>query len=231
MRTTSAALIPLVVGLAFLPILAEANSGDFSGGVAIGTSYAGTDTAPTNGLIVQGSVGIGTTTSSVGLDVEASSNTPVVLRNTNSTSGDYWQVGPDGNSNFLVYNQSGTGVWLASGGTGWNSSSDKRLKSNITPLTGALTKLSAIKGVTFHWKDKSEAATEHIGVIAQDVQTVYPQLVGTDYRGMLGVDYAGLVVPLIEAVKELKADNDKLRRDFDAYKDAHPHETRQIPEQ
>lgn len=40
---------------------AEANSGDFSGGVAIGTGYAGVDTAPTNGLIIQGNVGIGTT--------------------------------------------------------------------------------------------------------------------------------------------------------------------------
>jgi len=53
-------LITVVVALAFIPALAEANSGDFNGGVAIGSSYAGVDSAPTNGLIVQGNVGIGT---------------------------------------------------------------------------------------------------------------------------------------------------------------------------
>ena len=51
------------------PFLAEANSGDFSGGVAIGTSYAGVDTAPTNGVIVQGAVGIGTTSPGYPIDV------------------------------------------------------------------------------------------------------------------------------------------------------------------
>jgi hypothetical protein len=66
---------PLVLALAFValtitPKLAEAtNAGDFSGGVAIGTSYAGTDAAPTNGMIVQGNVGIGTTSASSPLSV------------------------------------------------------------------------------------------------------------------------------------------------------------------
>ncbi len=51
----------LAANLISIPTNAEANSGDFSGAVAIGTSYAGTSAAPTNGLIVQGNVGIGTT--------------------------------------------------------------------------------------------------------------------------------------------------------------------------
>lgn len=61
MKKAAAALVPVVVLLTLIPVLVQANSGDFSGGVAIGTSYAGVDTAPTNGLIVQGVVGIGTT--------------------------------------------------------------------------------------------------------------------------------------------------------------------------
>lgn len=70
MEKASTALILLVASLAFIPALAEANSGDFSGGVAIGTSYAGVNTAPTNGLIVQGNIGIGTTSPGTSIDVE-----------------------------------------------------------------------------------------------------------------------------------------------------------------
>ncbi len=54
----------VVVTFLLVPVLVYANSGDFDGGVAIGSSYAGVDTAPTNGLIVQGDVGIGTTSPS-----------------------------------------------------------------------------------------------------------------------------------------------------------------------
>lgn len=63
-------LILGLVALIFAPTLAQAtNQGDFAGGVAIGSSYAGVDSAPANGLIVQGAVGIGTTTPNSELQV------------------------------------------------------------------------------------------------------------------------------------------------------------------
>jgi hypothetical protein len=70
MKQFLAFLIPAAI-LTLLPVLAEASNpgGDFSGGVAIGTSYAGVDSAPTNGLIVQGEVGVGTTSPLQELDV------------------------------------------------------------------------------------------------------------------------------------------------------------------
>jgi hypothetical protein len=67
-----------------------------------------------------------------------------------------------------------------------------------------------------------------MGLIAQDVQQVIPELVTrsgpTRYApdGELGIEYSGLVIPLIKAVQELKGDNDNLRREFEAYKAAHP---------
>lgn len=64
-RIVWAVLIPLTL----IPALAEANSSDFSGGVAIGTGYAGILTAPTNGLIIQGSVGIGSSSPVAPLDL------------------------------------------------------------------------------------------------------------------------------------------------------------------
>jgi hypothetical protein len=71
-------LISVIAALILVPSMAEANSGDFSGGVAIGTGYAGVDTAPTNGLITQGNVGIGTTTPLSTLDVLAPVSTKSV---------------------------------------------------------------------------------------------------------------------------------------------------------
>jgi trimeric autotransporter adhesin len=67
-------------------------------------------------------------------------------------------------------------------------------------------KLSRITGVTWRWrKDAPEDAKTQpgMGVIAQDVEAVFPELVTTDEQGRKKVDYAGLIGPLIEAVKEL----------------------------
>jgi hypothetical protein len=70
MKKNFAFLISVVAALTLVPVLANAsNAGDFSGGVAIGTAYAGVDAAPTDGLIVSGAVGIGTTAPSVPLVV------------------------------------------------------------------------------------------------------------------------------------------------------------------
>ena len=61
MRRTLVVRMFAVGALTFIPVLASANSGDFDGGVAIGSAYAGINTTPSNGMLVQGSVGIGTT--------------------------------------------------------------------------------------------------------------------------------------------------------------------------
>jgi hypothetical protein len=60
--------------------------------------------------------------------------------------------------------------------------------------------------VTWEWRDDAPAEAKEqpgIGVIAQDVEKVFPALVSTDEQGRKQVDYIGLIAPLIEAVKEL----------------------------
>ena len=84
-------------------------------------------------------------------------------------------------------------------------SSDKRLKKNIEPLTGVLDKIRQIKGVSFDWKDGRNGSRKDVGVIAQDVEKVFPSLVHEDSKGFKTVDYGSLVSPLIEAVKALYA--------------------------
>ena len=95
-------------------------------------------------------------------------------------------------------------------GGGWFS--DKRLKKEITPLHNPLQKLQQIQGVTFHWRDVKRGESEEVGVIAQDVEKVYPQVVTTGKDGYKRVKYHLLVAPLIEALKELKKENEDLRQ-------------------
>ena len=86
------------------------------------------------------------------------------------------------------------------------------MKDNIKPVAG-LSLIEKLKGVTFTWKKDGKASA---GVIAQDTEAVFPIAVATDNKGMKLVSYDTLIAPLIEAVKELKADNDNLRSLHDA---------------
>lgn len=70
----------------------------------------------------------------------------------------------------------------------------------------AVAKISRVRGVTWEWRDDAPAEAKDqpgIGVIAQEVERVFPELVTTGDDGFKRVDYIGLIGPLIEAVKEL----------------------------
>jgi hypothetical protein len=85
--------------------------------------------------------------------------------------------------------------------------SDKRLKDNIQPIQNALDKVNELGGYTFDWNEELQKARKghDIGVIAQEVQSVLPEVVVERDNGYLGVDYQKLVPVLIEAIKELSA--------------------------
>jgi len=76
-------------------------------------------------------------------------------------------------------------------------SSDARLKSNIVSLGSTLSKLLQIDGKSYEMKGKQK-----IGVLAQEIQEVFPELVSEDDNEMLAVNYQGLVPVLINALKE-----------------------------
>jgi hypothetical protein len=76
------------------------------------------------------------------------------------------------------------------------------------PADQATRKLQQVRGVTWEWRDEApEDAKDQpsMGVIAQEVERVFPELVTTDEQGRKKVNYFGLIGPLIEAVKELDA--------------------------
>jgi len=97
-----------------------------------------------------------------------------------------------------------TGALVASGNV--TAFSDSRLKTEIHTIKNPLDKVERLRGVTFKWLHTDKPSS---GVIAQEVQEVFPELVeATTHEGkeVLSVDYGKLVGVLIESIKELKAE-------------------------
>lgn len=95
-----------------------------------------------------------------------------------------------------------------------NSSSDRSMKQNIVDSAYGLQQTLALRPVSFNWKTELQTklgAQNEIGLIAQEVQPIIPEVVGTNSDGTLSLDYAKLVPVLINAIKELKAELDALK--------------------
>ena len=94
--------------------------------------------------------------------------------------------------------------------------SDIRLKDNIEVIKGSLDKIDGIRGVEFDWNEKAPGwARERghdVGVIAQEVEKVLPEVVQKRKNGYLGVDYKRIIPLLIESVKELKQEIEDLKK-------------------
>ena len=84
----------------------------------------------------------------------------------------------------------------------FNTTSDISLKQNINVIDSALSKISQLNGYTFNWKNNDKEA---VGIMAQEVEKVLPQIVATGEDGYKKVSYDSLIPLLIEAVKELSA--------------------------
>jgi hypothetical protein len=119
--------------------------------------------------------------------------------------------------NFYLQGVAGTNMHVVAGTNSWSASSDVRLKTNIETLP-VLDRLGGYRAVSFDWK----ASGKHdIGVIAQELYKVFPEVVnkgsdggalsGAEDKGTWSVQYDRLGALALEAAKELKVENDKLR--------------------
>jgi hypothetical protein len=197
------------------------------GNVGIGT------TAPSSILSV-GGAGVS------GAAIYAAGNLYGVYASDVGSSGGYGVYAVGGSIGYGVYasggnygiyavgsGSSGYGVY-ASGGSGndfygghgeytnssgqWINYSDRRLKTDIVPLSDSLSKIEMLTPVSFKWKDTATMGSqENIGLIAQDVQPVFPELVSENASGMLGLNYAGFVSPIIGAIKEQQQEIELLK--------------------
>ena len=92
--------------------------------------------------------------------------------------------------------------------TNFNSTSDATLKTNVETLTGSLDAVKSLRGVSFDWLENGGS---EIGVIAQEVEDVLPDVVNTNEDGIKSVKYGNMVAVLIEAMKEQQAQIDELK--------------------
>jgi hypothetical protein len=175
--------------------------GGYGNGTVVGMAlWSGTGSGvPQFYLTSAGNLGIGTTTPAVTLTVVGDIRT--------GTSG----------SNGCVQNFAGTAL----AGT---CSSDARLKTVTGKVTAVLEKLSELDLMQFRWNDTAarlyhnETTVTNTGYIAQSVQKVFPELVSMDEKGYRKLDYTTLQLYGLEAIKELKSENDKLSSDNAALK-------------
>lgn len=115
-----------------------------------------------------------------------------------------------------LYATTGTFTGSITAGSFLYSSSDRNLKENIVSLSSQLGKISQLQGVSFDWKKDGKHS---LGLIAQEVEEVYPELVSTDTTtGLKAVAYGGLIAPLIEAVKEQQKQIDALKAEIENLK-------------
>lgn len=97
-------------------------------------------------------------------------------------------------------------------------SSDVRFKRDITPFPSLLAQLVQLRPVTFYWRtgdypDRHFGRAQEVGLIAQEVERVMPELVSEDEQGYKAINYAKLPLLSLQAIKELKTDNDALKQE------------------
>lgn len=114
-------------------------------------------------------------------------------------------AGPAGSNPRAYLNSAGTVYGMT-----FNSSSSIRFKKDIEPLKDSLANIQKLRGVRYNWKETEKA---DIGLIAEEVNEVYPEIVKKDDDGVPeGIDYGKLTAVLIETVKELTQKIEELER-------------------
>jgi hypothetical protein len=167
-----------------------------------------------------GLVGIGTSSPSATLHINGSVTAGIVTIATNGNLTTPTNVNCGGiiANNGEIATEFGIGTFLTVQefilcegtvtGTDFIASSDERLKSNIKTIENSLDIVTKMRGTTFNRKDSDKV---HVGVIAQEIQKVMPELVHEDKNGYLGVSYSNMVALLIEAIKEQQTQIDELK--------------------
>jgi len=198
------------------------------------TGYAGGGASTAVSILTNGNVGIGVTGPGEKLEVDGTVKANKYTFDANATNPtsttasiyDQASVGLTISAhNLSIRNYNGSAMMesarfvhdkltVAGDVIAYGSPSDKRLKENIKPIESALDKAMKLQGVTFDWKESDSLLNikEDIGFIAQDVQKVVPKLVRENKDGMLSMRHQGITPILLEAIKELKAEIEDLKK-------------------
>ena len=134
-------------------------------------------------------------------DISSSTNEVYMLGNVGigtNTPGYQLQVGNSGDGTTARANA-------------WNTFSDRKLKRNFQKIKNPIKKLNALNGYYYHWTADKKDQSRQLGVIAQEVETVLPEIVKTDKAGIKSVDYSKLTAYLIEVNKAQQTEINQLK--------------------
>ncbi len=186
------------------------NTDQSGNSVAIGYQ-AGNQTQGDNSVAIGYSAGSnnqGTNSIAIGSNTVCTHNSSVALGKEATTTVDNQIV--LGTATETVYVPGTLDVIGAVTAASFNSSSDVRLKENITNLDNSLDKICNIRGVNYNWKN-DETKTKTAGVIAQEVLEQIPEAVIDSDSEKLSVNYNSIIAHLIESVKTLKSEINDLK--------------------
>jgi hypothetical protein len=186
---------------------------------------------------IDGNVGIGTTNPGYKLDIAGQINLNKGITNDQAlyvnskealwSDGEYFSWGYGGNYNYFAkpvtikstsvpgYDLVVNGTAAKTGGGSWSNLSDIRLKNVLGNYDKGLKEIMALQPIRFKYKDGNprqlSSEEEQIGFIAQEVQEIFPEAVNQCPDGYLDFNMHSVNVALVNAVKELKAENDRLK--------------------
>ena len=197
---------------------------------ASGTANAAITFSESMRITSGGNVLIGTTSDLGGnnkLQVSSAADTFLAITSTTGAFTTRLNMYAGGGGSSVITQSGGTGVlyvvpttagvYMTSGATSWTANSDEKLKNINSNIDNALDKLMTLRAVNFSWKS-DETKKENLGLIAQDVEKVFPQVIDKtklpsnqdevviDETEYLGVRYTDLIPVLVKAIQELSAE-------------------------
>lgn len=223
-------------GIGADPVGTLANRLTVGGAVSIGSGVTST-TAPSNGLLVQGDTALNSNlavtgnitvsrgASGVGLTLGNASfyssvlmtnsyiradATNGVLINSNTDALNLFQFKNDGTSRWFQY---GAGALTTDGSGNITAVSDERVKKDIRPFDRGLADILKINPILHGYTKESgldQTKNDYAGFSAQNILETIPESVGKDARGYLTLADRGIIAALVNAVKELKEENENL---------------------
>ncbi|MDX1407750.1 MAG: tail fiber domain-containing protein [Saprospiraceae bacterium] len=165
-------------------------------------------------VLKNGQVGIETATPNASLHIkQLSSFSDGGIRLEYNTDTDYWETWIDGANDYNFAYNGTLKAYIQDTDGAYVSTSDRRLKQEIRSVGNVLDKLRRLQPSTYRFRDADENSRS-VGLIAQDVQPLFPELVH-EKDGLLGINYQGLGVLTIRAVQEMAEDRDAMHSEID----------------
>ena len=151
------------------------------------------------------------------------------IENENEVNSNYWRLYTrSANGSLRFYSKDGEGAncghldgaedyvaWVSSCSGAWNSTSDLRKKKNFVDVSSVIPSIMNLKVLTYHFLPENDSDKKHIGLIAQEVQKYFPELVNYDEEvDLFTMNYDGFGPIAIKGVQELKVENDLLKSEL-----------------